>query len=247
MKIVSQNVMCWEHRDGALFADRRPLLREAVEGADIIAFQEVTPFWCACLEEDLPGYEKILVYRGRESLEGTPIYWNTARMEKRESGHFWLSETPEEESIGWGACCLRNCCWVRLYDKQAQRELIVVNTHLDHISEQARINGIDLICRFIRKRFSAEMPLVLMGDFNAVPGTPTVQAADALLTDARRAAGISEFAQTFHGFGKEEGCCIDYIYLSSHLGCSQFELVKKTKGKTIQSDHYGLCAELVWK
>ena len=73
MKIVSQNVMCWEHTDGALFVDRRPLMREAVIGADIIGFQEVTPYWCACFEEDLPGYEKILVYRGAKSLEAAPV------------------------------------------------------------------------------------------------------------------------------------------------------------------------------
>lgn len=247
MKIVSQNVMCWEHADGALFVDRRPLIREAVAGADIIGFQEVTPYWHACFEEDLPGYEKIFVYRGRESREASPVYWNAARLEKREAGHFWLSETPEEESFGWGAQCLRDCCWVLLYDRQLQRELVAVNTHLDHISEQARIKGIELICRFIRETFGSEMPLILMGDFNAEPGTPTVQTADALLTDVRKAANISEFSSTFHGFNKEEACCIDYIYISSHLRCTSFELLKKTNGNTIQSDHYGLCAELVWK
>lgn len=247
MKIVSQNVMCWEHTDGALFADRRPLIREAVAGADIIGFQEVTPYWRECFEADLPGYENILVYRGKESWEATPIYWNTARLEKKQDGHFWLSETPERESYGWGARCLRDCCWVRLCDKQTQRELIAVNTHLDHISEEARIKGIELICWFIRENFGADMPLVLIGDFNARPGTPTVQTADALLTDVRTAVGLEQFEPTFHGFQKEKECCIDYIYISSNLTCSAFEMVKKTSGNTIQSDHYGLSAEVQWR
>ena len=55
MKIVSQNVMCWEHADGAVIVDRRPLIRKAVAGAAIISFQELTPYLHACFDEALQG------------------------------------------------------------------------------------------------------------------------------------------------------------------------------------------------
>lgn len=244
--VLSQNTMCWEHDKGALFKDRRPLIKKAAESADIICFQEVTPFWKDAFEEDLAGYDSILVYRGEKSCnhEAVPIYWKAERFDKIDCGHFWLSETPEVESIGWNACCLRICCWVILRDKADGREFAVVNTHLDHVSEEARINGIRLVREFITKKFGEDMPLVLMGDFNAEPGSATIEAADALLTDASLAAGVGRDENTFHGFGLERACRIDYIYLSSGIGCSKCEIVKETDGKSVQSDHYGLRAVL---
>lgn len=244
--VISQNAMCWEHNEGALFKDRRPLLKKVASTADIICFQEVTPFWKECFEEDLAGYDSILVYRGEKlcNHEAVPIYWKSDRFEKMDCGHFWLSETPDVESVGWGACCLRICCWVMFRDKADGREFAVVNTHLDHVSETARINGIRLVCDFIAGKFGADMPLVLTGDFNSEPGSATIEAADELLTDARFAAGVGRDEITFHGFGREGACRIDYIYLSSGIGCSKFEIVKESDGKSVQSDHYGLRAVL---
>ncbi len=247
IQVISQNVMSWEQEGGALFAERRPLMKQAVQGADVIGFQEVIPFWKASFDEDLPEYDSILVYRSKTNLEATPIYWKKDRFEKRDMGHFWLSETPEVESFGWGAACVRICCWVLLYDKQDEKEFIFVNTHLDHVSEEARIKGIEQICEFIQTRFGASMPLLLTGDLNATPGTPTIDTADRLLTDARVASGTNNYEKTYHGYGKNEGSCIDFIYLNEQLGCSSFELIKETKGQAIQSDHYGLRATIEWK
>ena len=88
------------------------------------------------------------------------------------------------------------------------------------------------------------MPLLLTGDFNAVPGTPTIDAADELLTDVRRASGSNNFENTYHGYGKNSGSCIDFIYINSQLGCSKFEVIKERDGEAIQSDHFGLRATI---
>ena len=122
-----------------------------------------------------------------------------------------------------------------------------MNTHLDHVSEEARIKGIQQICEFIRSKFGESMPLLLTGDFNAVPGTPTIDAADELLTDVRRASGSNNFEKTYHGYGKNEGSCIDFIYINEQLGCSKFEVVKECEGEAIQSDHFGLRAMIEFK
>ena len=247
MQVISQNVMSWEMEGGALFAERRPLMKKAVQGADVIGFQEVIPFWKDAFDQDLPEYDSILVYRSETNLEATPIYWKKERFEKKDAGHFWLSETPEKESFGWGAACVRICCWVLLHDKQDDKDFIFVNTHLDHVSEEARIKGIQQICEFIRSKFGETMPLLLTGDFNAVPGTPTIDAADALLTDVRKASGSNNFENTYHGYGKNEGCCIDFIYMNRQLDCSKFEVIKERDGQAIQSDHFGLRAAIEWK
>jgi endonuclease/exonuclease/phosphatase family metal-dependent hydrolase len=244
INVMSQNVMSWECEPNGLFVNRRPLIKAAVldNKADIIGFQEVRPNWAQWFETDLEGYESYLVYRGAQQQEGTPIYWNPEKVEKLDCGHFWLSETPEIESMGWDARCLRTALWALFRDKEENKEFVFVNTHLDHRGEQARINGIQLVCNFIKERFG-NMPLILTGDFNAFPDSPTIQTANELLTDARTAFGIKEFEPTFHGF-KQLKSVIDYVYISDNIKCTDFKTVIKTKDGSIQSDHYGLLAEL---
>ena len=55
MKILTQNVMCWEIEKIAEFASRRQLIKRAVfeTDADIIGFQEVMPHWEAFFKEDM--------------------------------------------------------------------------------------------------------------------------------------------------------------------------------------------------
>ena len=245
IKVMSQNAMCWEREDERMFSKRRPLMKKAVvgHGADIIGFQEVTPLWEEFFKEDLKGYDCILKYRGEKNLEGTPIYWKTDNLTAIDSGYFWLSETPNVESMGWDAKCLRILCWVLFETKDTKNRFAFVNTHLDHRGETARIEGIKLVCKFIDEKFGKDMPLILTGDFNALPDSETIKTARALLTDARDAAKITTDEGTFHSF---EGLdtTIDYVFLSNGLECESFEIVKETEGKSVQSDHYGVLAEI---
>ena len=45
-------------------------------------------------------------------------------------------------SKDWGAAHYRICSYVILKDNTTGKEFVVFNTHLDHESEEARINGI---------------------------------------------------------------------------------------------------------
>lgn len=244
IKVMSQNVMCWEIDPNALFVNRRPLIKQAVleSGADVIGFQEVRPNWTEWFKEDLDGFENYTVYRDEARPEGTPIYWNPNRVRKLDCGHFWLSQTPNVESIGWDANCKRIACWVLFETVEDSEKFVFVNTHLDHRGEQAQINGIKLICEFIKDKFP-DAPLVLTGDFNATPDSETIAVANSLLTDARTSFGLTEFETTFHGFS-QAGVVIDYIYISSNLRCTDFKMLKTEKDGTILSDHYGLAATL---
>ena len=244
VKVMSQNVMCWEASPNALFVNRRPLIKRAVleSGADVIGFQEVKPSWTEWLTADLDGFEHYTVYRDKERPEGTPVYWNPKRVKKLDCGHFWLSETPDTESIGWDANCKRIACWVLFEAVEDGKKFVFVNTHLDHRGENARINGINLVCDFIKKKFN-DIPLVLTGDFNATPDSATIKAANGLLCDARTAFGITEFEPTFHGFS-EVNSVIDYIYVSRNVKCTDFKMIKTNHNGTILSDHYGLFAKL---
>ncbi len=67
----------------------------------------------------------------------------------------------------WGAAFPRIVTWVRFRDLRDAREFYVLNTHLDHASQYARMRAARLISERIA-RFDRALPLVVTGDFNAV-------------------------------------------------------------------------------
>ena len=130
--------------------------------------------------------------------------FDSARLELLESGGFWLSETPERHSRSWGTRVARSANWA-LFGTGAAL-LLHLNTHLDHKSGPARRNGGALIVEEVEKLIRAlrpGIPIVLTGDFNCRPGTPTYENfADAGFADTYLAAGNRDVigADTFHNF-----------------------------------------------
>jgi endonuclease/exonuclease/phosphatase family metal-dependent hydrolase len=98
-----------------------------------------------------------------------PLMWKTDRFELVDSGHFWLSETPEiPGSISWDSSLTRMLSWVVLRDKKAvgyQKELVFANTHFDHRGKQARLESAKLI-RQRAEEIMNDIPIILTGDFN---------------------------------------------------------------------------------
>ena len=115
---------------------------------DLLGMQEVLPQQMTALKEMLPQYTALGVGRedGKAEGEFSPIFFRTDRFELLRSGNFSLSPTPNEFGVkGWGAACNRICTWALLKDKQNGREVAYFNTHLDHVSAEARREGMRLI------------------------------------------------------------------------------------------------------
>lgn len=245
IKVISQNVMCWERKDNS-YRKRRKMLRRVFDlhGADLIGLQEVTPTWKKYFEEDLEDFENIFKYRAKESFEAVPIYWKKEKFNKIDGGWFWLSETPEVSSRSWGTVCIRITTWVCLEEKATGKRFAFVNTHLDHVSEKARVEGIKLIVRFIEEKFGKDMPLILTGDFNATPDSETIRIANELLRNTRDIAKVTTDEITWHAYGESDPQIIDYVFVSNGVKCTKFEVIKETDGDTVQSDHYAVGATL---
>ncbi len=245
LKIMSQNVMCWGVEGKSSLELRRPLMKRAVKqnAPDLIGFQEVTPKWKDFFDTDLAEYKNYLVYRSQTSPEGTPIYWNDLRVQMLESGHFWLSETPDKPIKGWDAECVRITCWARFRDRTDNGEFVFINTHLDHKGEKARTEGIKQIAVFAKHNFDG-MPIILTGDFNDTPDSMTLCTARQFFTDASDCApGINNIS-TFHGMGECAPMTIDYILLSPNIKCLDFSLVDIHENNVMHSDHYGITAKI---
>ena len=136
--IVSANARCYTPGDlmKKSWFYRAPLLVRTLAAAepDIIGFQEVTWLHRSYFDRALKGYDYVLDYRDDSFLaESCPIYYNTSKFTLTDKGSFWLSETPETMSKGWNAACYRICSYVILTQKSDGKQLVVFNTHLDHV------------------------------------------------------------------------------------------------------------------
>lgn len=241
--VSSDGGNAWPHRKEA--AAR--VITES--GADIVGTQEGKPEMVIDLERLLPDY--LWVGEGRQggsTDEHCAIFYRRDRFEAVDSGNFGLSERPALLGhMSWDTACPRMCTWVRLRrtDGGGAGDLLVFNTHLDHISEEARTKGMSLIIERMRIAERSAVAAVLTGDFNCTPDSETVGLLQrAGLRSAYEASkGGTAVGRTFHGFeGEENGEPIDYIYIMGDASVESVRVDRALYDGRYPSDHYPVTA-----
>lgn len=157
------------------FDDRKLVIINQIKdyNPDFIGFQEADYAWMSVyggLPEYLEEYSFVGVGRedGETSGEYAPIFYLKDKYEVIDSGTFWLSETPEEVSIGWDASTYRIVTWARFRDKETNEEITHYNTHFDHIGEEAQFNSAIVLKDTVEQ---CETPFFITGDFNVLQGS----------------------------------------------------------------------------
>jgi endonuclease/exonuclease/phosphatase family metal-dependent hydrolase len=165
-------------------------------------------------------------------------------LDAEEHGTFWLSDTPNRPaSRSWGNNFPRIVTWARLVHRQSGRALYVYNLHLDHESENARTRSAELVLRRVNSRRHAD-PVVVLGDFNAEPGSAVLQILSQVpkggkpgLRDSYNPKGSGD--GTFHAFsGDREGPRIDYILVAAKLDVLDASIIHDMAGDGYPSDHF---------
>ena len=207
---------------------------------DVLGTQELLSNQFDDLSGLLTGYQGVGVGRldGAESGE----FFRKDRFTLLDSGTFWLSETPEVVgSLGWDGACERIATWVVLRDRDG-RELFFIDTHLDHVGQVARDEGVSLLMKRI-ETLSGGRPVILTGDFNSEPGSSVVAHVqkDGVLRDAKAiAAQRSGTDWSFSDFGQipeAERPLLDYIFVSGDIEAVRYEVLPDTFDGGYVSDH----------
>ena len=253
MKIMSFNVLCWGKRDGHTMEHRAPLVAKLIkdEYPDIFGVQEAHIKWMNSLDESLGTiYAHVGIAREKDENEGefSAVFFRKDEFDCVDSGTFWLSETPEVESKSWDSACTRICTWSVLADKNTGRCLAALNTHLDHVSEKARVEGIKLVVNKM-KEFSGDMPVICMGDFNAFEDSEAYSIMTQSFGDVKYLAEKSDTGITFQDFHPDDPTLgtspIDFIFVSSdRIGVKQYSIIRKLVEGELPSDHYPVTAEI---
>ena len=156
----------------------------------------------------------------------------------------WLSKTPRVVSKDWDSAHPRICTYVIVKDRKTRKNFVVFNTHLDHASEQARVNGMSVILDFL-KQFP-DIPCILSGDYNDSPNTPVYQLATSYLEDSKYNAKHVSGYGTYYQWGKLAiGKRIDYIMLSrSAFRVFEHHVIPTLHDGVYSSDHYPVITDL---
>ncbi|MBR4887988.1 MAG: endonuclease/exonuclease/phosphatase family protein [Clostridia bacterium] len=251
MKITTYNLRCVYDKDGAnSFIHRVGMIYDKIkaEQPDVIAFQEVVPQELEVLEKLLTEYSWVGQARDTDyDGEGlfTAVRKETCQLLGFET--IWLSPTPYLPGSRYAhqSDCPRICVQALVRHKQSKTVLRVFNLHLDHISAEARVAGIQAALDFTESYHSRDgHPVVILGDFNALPEEESI-------TICNNHPGIQDvtanIAGTFHNFGRRTPPPkIDYIYMSDVLAekVQQVQTWEDEKNGIYLSDHYPVCAEL---
>lgn len=162
------------------------------------------------------------------------IFYNSNKFNLKDSGDIWLSKTPEVPgSKDFDSAFPRLATWA-VFEVQKQ-EFMIVNTHLDHLKNETRLEQIKVLGDFLKTHAH---DYLLCGDFNESPEGDVFKF---LTTECELTDPWKKPEQTsFHKFSgeNENGFRIDWILHSKNFNNSTIEFDERSENKIWPSDHF---------
>lgn len=222
-------------------------------GANVVCMQEVKVGQKDYISQKIESKYGFIWY-GRDNNEGTKgeglaIAYDKSVWNLLEQSFFFLSETPDVASLGWGAAHNRICVVASLENKDTGDQIDIYNVHLDHVSLLARENGIKLV---VSRMEESVNPVYLCGDFNCTSADQAYAAAAEVLTDCQQAAPVTETGATYHNWGNisdtDLSRAIDFCFVSNKVIVPmEFKICRDKWGddnSNFISDHYPIKVNL---
>lgn len=207
---------------------------------DIVGTQEGDAKQLAALGKLLPEFEYIgYPYGGKSGeIHNCATYYKKDLFVVLDSGVFWLSETPDEPSIGWDATDRRICHWTKFKERKSGKEFYFFNAHFYWQFKIAKEKSGPLMVQMIQK-IAGDSPVICVGDFNSRAETPQLQSMKKVFSDAYEVTQTpveGPEGTAFPGgvFEGKPGARIDYILVSNHFTVSDY----MTLDDTYNNGHY---------
>ncbi|HUG18830.1 MAG TPA: endonuclease/exonuclease/phosphatase family protein [Planctomycetaceae bacterium] len=258
----TMNVMTWNIRydnrgDGEnAWTHRKDWVADIIrrEQVDIVGLQEVLKHQLDDLTQRLPELAAYGVGRddGNTKGEYSPILYRKDRFEVLDKSTFWLSKTPDQAgSRDWDSAITRIASWLKLKDRRTGQVFYAINTHFDHMGNEARANSAALLVKMLREKFK-DHPVVLTGDFNTKPESvpyktltdrdpPNVPSFyDALAISEAKPQGPDS---TWNGFDSiVPGQRIDFLFVTGSFYVRKHRTLDDQKDGRFPSDHLPVTA-----
>jgi endonuclease/exonuclease/phosphatase family metal-dependent hydrolase len=234
-RLMTYNIRHGEGMDGRIDLER---IAEVIrrEGADVVALQEVDRGVTRSGRRDLAG--ELAALTGM-----TCVFSNNFHFQGGEYGNALLTRTTVG---GWRNTHYRmlregeqrGLLWVEL--EMDGRRLVVMNTHLDFRPDDAeRLSNVQEI--MVAAGAKEADGLIICGDFNSEPGSPTHDAMKERFEDAWEAVGLGE---GFTYSSTEPNRRIDYVFWDR---AGKVMPVRAWVSPSLASDHLPLTVEFEWR
>jgi endonuclease/exonuclease/phosphatase family metal-dependent hydrolase len=251
--LISSNIRFDNPADGEnSWVHRRDILASTLlkHRPDVIATQEGRFNQLKNFESIMVDYQIIDQHRSwiRERMYPS-FYLRTGKFEILRSDDLWLSETPEVAgSISFGSSFPRLMTWMKIQPKNTEHNLFIVNTHLDHVRPQTRIEQTKVLIQEIQSRRDQRYRLIIMGDFNEGPTGEVrklINKAFPELIDSWKICNNHE-ETSHHAFNGEcqNGSRIDWILVDQALKVEDCFLEKTVISGRYPSDHFPVICRL---
>ena len=225
---------------------------------DIIMMQEVIYDSYTYCKEQLSDYfafgfegpEMDPFTEGYHFIGKNVIFFSRERYEFISAGCYWLSEDPViGGSISWETNRARHANWVRVLDRKTGKQMRLIDIHLDHKSQEAKVNQAKLIVHEAAQ-YGEGFPQIICADFNSRKDSEQVQhfVANGWTDCYDQLNGGVEFGRTAHGFMgfdyPKPGARIDYILTKGAAKAVSCQILTDHCGDMYPSDHFFMLAEI---
>lgn len=225
---------------------------------DIIMMQEVIYDSYTYCKEQLSDYfafgfegpEMDPFTEGYHFIGKNVIFFSRERYEFISAGCYWLSEDPViGGSISWETNRARHANWVRVLDRKTGKQMRLIDIHLDHKSQMAKVNQAKLIVREAAQ-YQEDFPQIICADFNSHKDSEQVQhfVTNGWTDCYDQLNGGVEFGRTAHGFMgfdyPKPGARIDYILTKGAAKAVSCQVLTDHCGDMYPSDHFFMLAEI---
>jgi endonuclease/exonuclease/phosphatase family metal-dependent hydrolase len=263
-RVMSYNIRNSSAKDGEnCWTNRKELVASMIRfhHAGLVGMQEVLKDQFDDLGELLPEFGRIGVGRddGKAAGEFAAIFYLKERFAVEASGHFWLSEHPDQPGVkGWDARWVRMVTWAKFSDQVTNKQFYHFNTHFDHVGEEAKRQSSYLLLNRV-ETIAGAMPLVVTGDFNCIPEGSVYRILTGeeacgndfngnYLIDSEAVSICKHHGPsttTIENFDPEYTHKIDYIFIKNRVTALTHGILADHFDRRYSSDHMPVAADLI--
>ena len=257
LNIMTYNIRYDNPNDGEnQWTNRKEFLVDQIKynEVDVFGIQEGLHHQVQYLNTEFTNFNYVGIGRddAKEKGEYSAIFYNSKKFKVLENNTFWLSETPNDISVGWDASMERICTYAVFESINSKQQFLVFNTHFDHIGNVARLKSSKLIHTKISEINLNNLPVFIMGDFNLLPESEPIRYLSEKFSDSKELSLLKPFGPkgTFNAFKFQKPVKdrIDYIFTNKDkVQVNKYAVLSDSKECKYPSDHLPVIIEIEFK
>jgi endonuclease/exonuclease/phosphatase family metal-dependent hydrolase len=240
MNYQDDGVNNWEHR--------RLYMADLIKRyqPDLLGVQEAYYPQYADMKDLLSDYGSFGPVESRQGAESVAAFYRKNQLTCLDSGTFWLSETPDVQSVGWDADLRRTVTWGAFHIKSNGQKVYLFVTHFDHKGKKAMEESAKLLLQKVLE-IAGDNQAFITGDFNFREESPYYRILTTEQDMVKPFYNTSKLARkyvgptwTLHNFGLmpiEKRPKIDYIFTNKKVHVICFKNIDEHQGDVYPSDH----------